>query len=40
VIVSYPSVDSDLFIFAASFKRSVSAPELFCLDESASQAWF
>lgn len=27
----YPRVDKDLLIFAASFKRSPSAPELFCL---------
>lgn len=31
--VSYPRVDKDLFIFAASFKRSPSAPELFCLNQ-------
>lgn len=29
--ILYPRVDKDLFIFAASFKRSPSAPELFCL---------
>lgn len=28
---SYPRVDKDLLMFAASFKRSPSAPELFCL---------
>lgn len=27
----YPRVDKDLLMFAASFKRSPSAPELFCL---------
>lgn len=27
----YPRVDSDLLMFAASFNRSPSAPELFCL---------
>jgi hypothetical protein len=27
----YPRVDNDLLMFAASFKRSPSAPELFCL---------
>lgn len=30
--VNYPRVDKDLFMFAASFKRSPSAPELFCLN--------
>jgi hypothetical protein len=28
----YPRVDNDLLMLAASFKRSPSAPELFCLD--------
>ena len=27
----YPRVDKDLLMFAASFKRSPAAPELFCL---------
>ena len=29
--LNYPRVDNDLIMFAASFKRSPSAPELFCL---------
>lgn len=29
--INYPRVESDLFIFVASFRRSPSAPELFCL---------
>lgn len=32
-LIYYPRVDKDLFIFAASFKRSPSAPELFCLNK-------
>lgn len=28
---SYPNVERDLLMFVASFKRSPSAPELFCL---------
>lgn len=28
---NYPRVDKDLLMFAASFRRSPSAPELFCL---------
>lgn len=27
----YPKVDNDLLMLAASFKRSPSAPEVFCL---------
>lgn len=30
-MIGYPRVDSDLFMFAASLRRSPSAPELFCL---------
>jgi len=30
-ISKYPKVDNDLLILAASFKRSPSAPEVFCL---------
>ncbi len=29
----YPSVERDLFIFAASLRRSPSAPEIFCLNK-------
>lgn len=30
-IEHYPRVDNDLLIFAASFRRSPSAPDVFCL---------
>ena len=35
----YPRVDNDLLMFAASFKRSPSAPELFCLIWTQSIVW-
>lgn len=31
--MKYPRVDSDLLMLAASFKRSPSAPDVFCLLE-------
>ena len=34
-MLSYPRVDNDLLMLAASFKRSPSAPELFCLSKTA-----
>uniref|UniRef100_A0A0A9G6T7 Uncharacterized protein n=1 Tax=Arundo donax TaxID=35708 RepID=A0A0A9G6T7_ARUDO len=39
-MITSPRVDNDLLMFAASFKRSPSAPELFCLSEPARSTKF